>query len=224
MREGKVLQANNKYGSMLVCRVAGAVAQSKKEIDRLAFEPAVTKIIEKGDYDYFLDVGAGFGYYSRIASHYAKKVIAFEAHPIRYGFTKWNTMDLDNVEVHERFVGNNPVHIRKDNPYGLVRKEWKGFTIPYGGVDNIRLTDVLHNGWIPYGGNTLIKIDVEGNEEDVIRSAFPLEDFESCKFIVEIHVKSREIKPKDIFNLFDGWQYKEIKVREKDKHVLFWKE
>lgn len=221
MKDGKIAEAKNKYGTVLFFKPRQVIEISRRQMNELTLEIPITKIVECGDYDYFIDIGAGFGYYSKIASYYAKKVFSFEPHPIRHGFVKWNMLGLDNVEVFDWYIGMKSPHIRKDNPYGMVRIEHPETTMPYDVISH-SLTDLLHNGIIPQGGRGLIKIDVEGNEIDVIKSAFPLKDFESYKWIVEIH--NTVVNLKEVLDLFEGWEKKKLEIPNRNQeHYLFWK-
>jgi len=208
-------EAKNKYGSILFFKRKGA-SYSKELINNLKLEEPFVKALENEEYNTFIDIGAGFGYFTTIASHYTDKVLAFEPHPLRYGFLEWNTRNLKNVELYKKYIGTNQPHISK-YPYGMVRSKSPKRTEIFN-ISTMRLDEIPFKSY----NSAIIKIDVEGNEIDVILSAGNLLFEPYIIWLIEVHYKL--IDRKQIFNLFKDFNAKQLEVRKMTEHWKFWRE
>lgn len=217
----KIETITNEYGTLLFHTEESKVERMRRELTDLTWEPAVTAVLEKTPYDIFIDIGAGFGYYSMMASPYAEKVVAIEPHPIRYGLCRWNTKDLDNVEVIEVAVAGQP-YVSND-PVEMSGSKGGEFTIPL----NVKVENVLNS--FPYlhdGNSPLVKIDAEGFEVDILEDIFrylPICVRDRIMFIVEYHRdwKHYDVQDEDILQFFDDtWVKEKIGTRN---HWLIYK-
>lgn len=217
MGELLVREITNKYGSLLHMGTKKRLSISQHHIENLTHERPIVDILENDFYDIFLDIGAGFGYFTRIAANYGRHVYAFEPHPLRCGFLKWNTRDLPNVGVSNVPVGTGKVDLYvSPHPGGMmgskhVHRNTKSFIVPVE-IDHEYLYDFE---------SILIKIDVEGNEIDVIRSGKNIKKGNNATWIVELH---RSIVDKeDLFKEFEGYEREKILERKNTEHWKFWK-
>lgn len=212
----EVREISNKYGSLLHMGSKKRLDISQPHIENLTHEAPIVRLLENSTYDVFVDIGAAYGYFTRIAARYAWRVHAYEAHPIRVGFLRWNTMDLPNVEVLDFPIGTGerPLFIAP-NPTGMV------------GSNHVHRVNKYESEPVPlddeYWQKTkkiLVKIDVEGNELDVIRSGERLKEQNNVWWIVELHTDI--VKRKDLLKEFDGYAKEKILERKATEHWLFY--
>lgn len=222
--------AYNKYGNILFHTKGEKSERIRDELSTLTWEPAVTEVIETFNYDYFIDVGAGFGYYSMMASPYCEQVYAYEPHPIRCGVMRWNLKHLDNVNIHEVAIGDQP-YISPDDPTEMASSKGDVFTEKLD-IETIPSIYSYGNflGRVRDGAKVLAKIDTEGYEKVILEKAFdpytPLSVLHNTTFIIEVHPKWKhlDVRGEDIVPFFDygNWVGKEIGTRN---HWLFyWEE
>lgn len=149
----------------------------------LGFEKEFINILETDDYDYFIDVGAGWGYFSVVAAYHTANVFAYEPFQPRRKLLVENVenLGLDNIIVSKKAVGtgNRKLYIggRMVGPHSGVRKDRVE-------VKWISLKSILNN---LQGVRGIIKIDVEGNEIDVVKSAGNLENYTNITWLIERH-------------------------------------
>jgi FkbM family methyltransferase len=176
----KVHKAENKYGPLYLAVPVEAVNGHSE----MLFEEGFWRTLETEDYDVFIDIGAAWGYHTRVAANYAKEVYSFEPHPIRYEILKRNVEEFNNV-----FITNDMVGTGEIKPYmnpsdrGMVGPKSGGRTQPID-VDWITLEDLLLDKLDKKG---IIKIDVEGAELDVLESAGDLTKYKNYIWLIERH-------------------------------------
>lgn len=171
----------NKYGSLLAF-------EPPKFFDGMAtlsYQSNITKLLESGDYNYFVDVGAAWGYFPRIASKHCKKVWAYEANPIRFGFLLHNTRDLENVECFYNYVGSKKSVPKMDNALQMIKKS----SNQTYNVKTITLDDALYKILCRYKTNVLIKMDIEGAELDALAGAEKLLELKNVHWSIDVHTK-----------------------------------
>lgn len=151
--------------------------------ERGMWEQPNMDLIRNGKYPLFIDVGAAWGWFPMIASRIqaTKKIDAYEAHPLRYGLLLYNMRKLDKVKCHYKYVGceeSKPVmkidFKRMISPYPMKAE-------PYN-IDVIRLDDEYHPA-----ERTLIKVDVEGGEIDVLKGARELCKLKRVDWTIDVH-------------------------------------
>ena len=212
----EVREISNKYGSLLHMGTKKRLDISQPHIENLTHEAPIVQLLENSTYDVFVDIGAAFGYFTKIAAHYAQQVYAYEAHPLRFGFLKWNTMNLRNVGVSNIPIGTG----KKDmfiapGPTGMVGSNHVHRVNRYD-FEPIPLDSEYLNRW----ESILVKIDVEGNELDVIHSGKRLKEQNNVWWIVELHTDI--VKRKDLLKEFGGYAQEKILERKATEHWLFY--
>lgn len=112
----------------------------------------------------FVDIGANTGYFSAIALSLGYKVIAFEANKVHKDYImktiESNGLNIDNFDYHEKFVSTEKTEQLFDGWSGcpdIIVKN-NAYTVP-----TVKLDDVCSEA-------LFMKIDVEGNEPDVLIS------------------------------------------------------
>lgn len=124
-------------------------------------------LLRKGDL--FVDVGANVGVYTILASAaVGARSMSFEPIPSTYDWlaanVRLNGID-DRVETHRSAIGAQEGHVRMTNTLGpvnhVVREEEEGTQVPVQPLDSMLGAE----------DPTLIKIDVEGYEAEVVKGA-----------------------------------------------------
>jgi FkbM family methyltransferase len=151
------------------------------------YEPMVSRFLGSSSGEVFVDVGANVGAYTLFGAPRFQTVLAVEPGSIARRMLERNLIinDVQNVTVDARVVGTRN---------GLVKLYHSPATINWGLipsntsqefdlVEAVTLGDLLSE----YGRVDLIKIDVEGSELDVLRSA---ED--SLQKVSEIIIEVRD--------------------------------
>ena len=133
--------------------------------------------------DYFFDIGAADGYYSLIYRKYNKqgKVFVCEGNPEYSKLQKVN-FALNNIEL--------------DNSLFLTHK----FIRDKIGNNNIKIDDLI----IGENKNYFFKIDVDGEELSVLKSAINQIKNNQCYFIIETHSLTLE---RDCINFLKNLHY-----------------
>lgn len=162
------------------------------------YEKPIGDEIAKRKYLSFLDIGAELGYHSLHAWKRGYDVTAIEAHPLNYGFCAWNLRHTKANVIHAACGTGKPIFV-PDTMFGLAGIYNEEEPSIYGGcttplyVPFVRLDAVLED-------STLVKIDVEGNELDVVKSAGEKIYLPNVTWIIETHDRYVDTSPLD--NLF----------------------
>ena len=166
----------------------------------------------------FLDIGANIGSYSVLLSDLTKKIYAFEPSPISNERCKRN-FSLNGIKV------NNVNKIALSDKRGVF-----GFT-DFGGSSTVNhltedseakikvQTDTLDN-WVRNNingtdFNLALKIDVEGNEEKIIKGANLLLKSKKIKYLI-LEVMNSE---SNVFKLIKSYGYKSGLITENNYYA-----
>lgn len=218
MTMGRLLKT--KYGEMYL----PINARYEKEHANYEFEKGFVDVLKNDDYYLFVDIGAGWGYHTAVASRNCYEVLAFEPHISRYEILKKNVEDLKlkNVQVSNKAVGTG-------NKKLWMNESEKGMVGPHSGVRKtpvevewISLKEVLksYKGFI-----TIVKIDVEGNEIDVIKSIGNLENYSKLTFLIERHErKDFGYNEETLFRHMQPFKGELVGVRKWTSHYVFRKD
>ena len=133
----------------------------KEELD------LISSIIDK-DKEIFIDVGANIGNHTLYFRNIFKKIYSFEPHPKTYKLLKFNTEDFPNIKTYNFGLSNEKKQL-KTTLKATKNVGGEGFKEEQKQGDDIFFErfDDLHNFENKIG---FIKIDVEGNEFDVLKS------------------------------------------------------
>lgn len=197
----------NKYGKMLT--FDAPIFYNAKSI--LEYQPNISEKLESGNYDTFLDVGAFHGYFSVIASNFCKVVKTYEANPFYFGIVLDNMKCLFNVECNYAFVGSEA-----SKPCAPTSHD---HLVVYRGVDKynvpvVKLDDELQ----VVSEKVLIKLDVEGNEIDVLKGAKELCKNPNVHWCIDVHTQYDHVSHEIIRSFFD--EKRNIIVFDKYMEVL----
>lgn len=167
---------------------------------------------ERADYDQVIqrceqrrtaiDCGAHVGYWSRRLAGDFERVHAFEPVPDHYECLVANTQDYDNITLHNVAVSsvNGTVYMRQtveNSGMSTVSTEPTEIAVPMITVDSLAITDV-----------DLIKIDVEGHEQNVLLGAQnTILQYEPLLFV---EILNSQVKHTGVFDLLQHWGYQQI--------------
>jgi FkbM family methyltransferase len=183
----------NKYGKLLCYNLP----RFNKAYANLTYQGYITEMLESGKYDIFVDLGASMGLFSQVAAHHCQYVIAYECHPLFYGLLLNNMKFHENVECKYKYVGlegDDPL-IDTENVIRLVSEKVIPTKIPYY-IEVVELDNELYYDVYPKGDDycniltrlTLIKLDVEGAELNVLEGAKRLLRRENVHWIIDVHI------------------------------------
>ncbi len=196
----------------------------EREHATLEFEKKFIEVLETEEYDFFIDVGAAWGYHSVPAANHCKKVYAFEPSDPRLAMLEWNVenLELDNIVASNKAVGTGKLELYTG----------RGMLGPPTGIRN----QIVKPSWIPLEivakphlsrkERGIIKIDVEGNELDVIKSAGNLNLYKNVIWLIERHERNGLGYPEaDLFNALEPFDGKLVGSRSWTWHYIFrWRE
>lgn len=171
-----------KYGTMYM----NIGAKYVKEHANMEFERGFLNIVENEDYDIFVDVGAAWGYFSIPASHFCDMVYAFEPQSKRM-----ETL-LKNIEIlNIKNIYPSPLAVGTGELQLYINESMNGMVGPKGNrrfdeteVEWVSLYEVVRRY---LDRKLLVKIDVEGNELDVVKSLGDLNKIDNVVFLIERH-------------------------------------
>jgi FkbM family methyltransferase len=163
----------------------------------------------------FLDIGAHIGKYSILYSDYFEKIYAFEPEPNNFECLKEN-IKTNNLE--NKIIPLNLVVANKNgfidfflSPYSVTHSLVKKETDKKITVECISLDEFFKKFEISASDISLVKIDVEGAENLVIKGLEENLDKLRCKFIIEIWENNLENK-KFIIDFLKKFNYKLEKI------------
>ena len=125
----------------------------------------ISKIIDK---EIFIDVGANIGNHTLYFRNVFKKIYSFEPHPKTYKLLELNTEDISNIEVFNFGLSNLKKHknISFESVQNVAGEKFNNENKQGRAVFFERFDDLYNFE----NSISFIKIDVEGNELDVLRS------------------------------------------------------
>ncbi len=133
-------------------------------------DPPLRNLILEGG-DTFLDIGANIGIFSMLASCFFKRVLSFEVLPSALASLKRNTSKMENVFVNDFGLSSSSGEIvfyqngDGDGGSSLVKENVKNIKgeiiVKVRPLDSVDIDNSI----------TLVKIDVEGHELDVLKGA-----------------------------------------------------
>jgi FkbM family methyltransferase len=130
----------------------------------------------------FVDVGAWVGPTARWAAPHASRVVCFEPDPTAFSMLVDNVADLDNVECHQVAVADHD---------GTTTVTTKGDSMSRTGGDGVDVRCATFESLFTELGiddADLVKIDIEGDECDVLAEAGPfLRDF-GAPLLLTLHL------------------------------------
>ena len=212
----KIETAHTPFGDMVFYTTHEKAHKFRNHFEQNTWEPDVAHIIANHPAFLFVDVGAGFGYYSLMAGDNSwRRVVAVEPHPIRYGMMVWNLRNLLDYTTHNTAVGTS-AYFDLHEPVHMGYPEGRHYLTPLTGYLPLsRLIDSY--------SKALVKIDVEGAEVAVIKSLGNLDNYHGrVEFIIEYHTNWKHVNTcaDDIKRLFPPpWQHAELGKRS---HVIVW--
>lgn len=183
----------------------GFMLAGDKTTENGTFEPEETIVISEvlKDADTFIDIGANIGFFTCLARSKGKKVIAFEPHPsnVKALFRNLKANQWDDVEVWPIGLSNvaGSMTLWGGGTGASFVEGWAGVskawyqTVAVNTVDNI-LNERLS------GVKTLVKVDVEGAEYDLLKGAGSLINmYPRPTWIIEIVLDTHRSEPNPNF-------------------------
>lgn len=147
----------------------------------------------------YLDIGTNIGYhllgiYQRVKC----KVIGFEPHPNHFAVATYNSQHIP-VTIYNSAVSNKKgklnladFDIETPSNYGEVKADSEGFEVDCITIDSLKLPEV-----------TLMKVDVEGHELNVLKGS--KKTIERCRPI--IFFEANELEWLDAYKFLDKLEY-----------------
>ena len=178
--------------------------------------------------DYFLDVGAHYGYFSLLANEANKNIKIKAIEPIKENYhilstnllpitSKENIINLAisdkkcQKEFHKSLASDNCGFLEHPNA-ATVEK----FMVEVENLDNLFLDKI--------SDSILVKVDTEGNELDVLKGmSMLLEKIYDIKFILEINPKMLTLaqsSPEVIFSFLSDNDFSIYGINDKNMHLV----
>lgn len=181
----------NKYGKLLSYNLK----RYHNGYMNLKYQGYITEMLESERYKTFVDVGAYIGLFSQIAYHHCERVIAYEAHPFYFGILLFNMRELWNVSCRYKFVSKKGIIPR-------MYEDVKGL-IPFNDGIPYNIEVVSLDSEYGYGipEPTLIKLDVEGSEHNVLEESKKILKNPCIHWIIDIHTQ-HGLKVEDVLSYF----------------------
>jgi FkbM family methyltransferase len=162
-----------------------------------------------GKKDLVVDIGAHVGFFAVPVSTIVKRVIAFEPSPANYQLlVRNNKLNKGNIHLVESAVG-------RDTGITTLYMGVQGTTghsttsIKRGGVSKRVLSTTIAEVIGQYNP-TILKLDCEGAEWDILATSFPVHLWNNVRVIIaEMHKVKQNNLPKIVKNLkMDGFKVK----------------
>jgi FkbM family methyltransferase len=191
----------------------------------LIWEKEVSEFVKEMSGGLFIDIGAGYGYYSVLLSQNFKKIIAIEPHPKIINSLRRNTRYLKNIVCLEAAISNKngflPLFLSEVNVGGhslalsSVDDDVRKSSFPEDAKQSIYVKTITLNSLLKdYDNIDLIKVDVEGAEWSVLEGAQDVVNKINC-WITELHDLNRK---EEFETLFRKYGYKTSWI---DKRHIF---
>lgn len=214
-----MVQLKTRYGMVEM----PVLKRFEKEHANFEFEKKFVEIIENSYSPIFVDIGAGWGYFTVIANFHSSMVMAFEPHNARRSILYKNVQNLvlKNVHISSKAVGTGgkKLYFNTSSDRGMVGPQ-TGIRKNPANVEWTTLEEVLKFPFIEYGG--IIKIDVEGNELDVIKSAGDLSKYKLFTWLIERHQKENlGYSEEELFETMKPFKGELVGSRKWTYHYVF---
>lgn len=185
----------NKYGKLLSYNLP----RFNRGYANLKYQGYIAEMLESDFYSTFVDVGAFIGLFSLIASYHCRRVVAYEAHPFYFGILLYN-MRKRHVECRYRFVSN--FNILGEYQIPKMTDDVKGLIVVNEGTPyNIEAVTLDSEYGFGVPETVLIKLDVEGNELNVLKGSKKILQKPYVHWIIDVHTH-RGVRPKDVLDYF----------------------
>lgn len=186
-QEFTVVTAQTPVGDILLAETSEEYTQNiAKAYESMEYEAPVVDAIRASDADLFIDAGAGFGFFTLVAASTGKRVVAFEPHPLRYGYLWSNVKNLANVMPFQMGIGDKVGDVDAvmvAHPNGIMGNQLHGpevrATINMTTIDKV-LAGMPHR-------KALIKLDIEGFETEALNAAILAIPKREVSWIIEFH-------------------------------------
>ena len=178
---------------------------------------SLANLIETEKYDLFLDIGANYGEFAIALAHYNIPILCFEPNPICVQLLNKTFKNIDNVKVIDGAAGSIDEHrsFYYSKHYSGGGSFGKGVIQlahhSKGEIEEIytrvyRIDDYIIENYNPLPKKVLIKMDVEGFEDEVFTGCQKI--LEQCKWkaLIETNfdaVLKAEKDPETWFNVFN---------------------
>ena len=194
----------NKYGELLSYNLPAY----NKLYANCKYQGYIVDMLETKKYDIFLDVGAFVGLFSQVAAHNCTYVCAYEAQPFFFGILLNNMKFYSNVECEYAYVScKGDIPMIGSNFMGLLTVDTKEKKYH---IDVVSLDEEWTHNWDYHNElMMLIKLDVEGNELNVLDGSKELIQNKNVHWIIDIH-PPRGVELEVVKNYFNGRKITQI--------------
>jgi FkbM family methyltransferase len=157
-----------------------------------------------------VDIGANIGNHSIYFSKYFEKVFSFEPNPLVYKVLELNTQKLPNIHVYNLGLGSESgtakvvIENKQNMMGGKLNTAIEDISDESELVDIIRLDDITEVNEHKIG---LIKIDVEGMEEEVLKGALETIGKHKPIILFEQHKKDFDNDESPVIRLIRSMSY-----------------
>lgn len=151
--------------------------------------------------DFFVDVGANIGYFSRWAAEWGARSLSFEPHPHIFKKLQSNLAPFPLSEIHPFALSAEAGRFDLFIPKDFEKNEGVASLEPMDNADRIQVKtqrlDTLVSEPVK-----VIKIDVEGHEHHVLRGASQLLQNKLIENVIFEDFKGPDSEPKNILRSF----------------------
>ncbi|KKK95478.1 hypothetical protein LCGC14_2672370, partial [marine sediment metagenome] len=185
----------NRYGKLLSYNLP----RYNRSYATCKYQGYITEMLESNIYPTFVDVGAYIGLFSLIASYHCRRVVAYEAHPFYFGILLFN-MRKRHVECKYCFVSD--FHAFKEYQIPKMTDDIKSLIVVNEGEPyNIEVVTLDSEYGFGIPGKVLIKLDVEGNELNVLKGSEKILKKHYIHWIIDVHL-NRGITSEEVLKYF----------------------
>lgn len=183
-----LITAKMKNCDLLIADLPQFALPWKDQYESETYEGKCSEIITATPMDYFIDIGAAFGYYAALAHihHPELRSVSIEANPLRAGCCKWSLMPIEHASVLDGYVGQ-PAPKRPTVPWGMVSHRDETPTM------DLRSTHFNPSGWWnafrinSKEAKCFVKMDVEGGELEVLERMSHMLGDKNVAWLIEVH-------------------------------------